>query len=609
MMKAIILAAGYGNRMRPLTDNCHKTMLEVAGKTIIQRIIDGLVENGIKDIVVVTGYRSEELKDYLSELYPEILFKFIENKKYRETNNIYSMALAFENITIDSDIILIESDLLYQPQVITRLINSAYSNVALVDKYRTGMDGTVVTVDNSVITNVIPPHLQSQNFDFSDKYKTLNLYKFSRQFCETAFKKLLIYYANVIDKNCYYELILGILIYMQKETIHAEIIQGESWSEVDDPNDLLVAGFDFKENRMEILEDAFGGYWNYNITDFCFIRNMHFPNAAIISEMRNVFPDLIHNYGSRQKYLDRKMAWFLLCNENRITALNGAAQIYPILQSLFLNYKTLLPYPSFGEYTRNFNCVNTYLDDGNFDTDEIENKAKDAQLIVFVNPNNPTGTILETNWIFSFAEKNPDKTILVDESFIEFSDQAPILSLLEQNPLENVIVIKSLSKSLGVPGIRLGYFYSCSQKLNSCVNEKIPIWNMNSFAEHFLEIILKHRNTLNQSFEYTIRDRNEFSSKLTTIPYIQKVFDSSANFILVKLKGDNEFAADLTNTLLSEKTVFVKNVSPKFSDGAGYLRLAVRTQKENDELIGYLAELDKILFPLNKPLNSFYQIN
>ncbi len=132
---------------------------------------------------------------------------------------------------------------------------------------------------------------------------------------------------------------------------------------------------------------------------------------------------------------------------------------------------------------------------------------------------------------------------------------------------------------------------------------------MNSFAEHFLEIILKHCNTLNQSFEYTIRDRNEFSSRLTTIPYIKKVFDSSANFILVKLKGDNEFAADLTNTLLSQKTVFVKNVSPKFSDGAGYLRLAVRTQKENDELIGYLAELDKILFPLNKPLNSFYQIN
>jgi NDP-sugar pyrophosphorylase family protein len=65
-MKAIILAAGYGNRMRPLTDNKHKTLLPVAGDTIIGRIMDTLSENGINDIVVVTGYRDKELKEYLS---------------------------------------------------------------------------------------------------------------------------------------------------------------------------------------------------------------------------------------------------------------------------------------------------------------------------------------------------------------------------------------------------------------------------------------------------------------------------------------------------------------------------------------------------------------
>ncbi|HMA64081.1 MAG TPA: sugar phosphate nucleotidyltransferase, partial [Chitinispirillaceae bacterium] len=135
-MKAIILAAGFGNRMRPLTDNCHKTMLQVAGKTIIGRIIDGLLENKVRDIVVVTGYRADELTAYLKSTYTDITFTFIHNAKYMETNNIYSMALAFEQIAIDSDIILIESDLLYRPEVITRLINSEFSNVALVDKYR-----------------------------------------------------------------------------------------------------------------------------------------------------------------------------------------------------------------------------------------------------------------------------------------------------------------------------------------------------------------------------------------------------------------------------------------------------------------------------------------
>ena len=114
-MKAIILAAGYGNRMRPLTDHVHKTLLTVAGQTIIGRIMDGLVDNGIRDLVVVTGYRAEELTRYLSANYPHLSIQYVHNERYRETNNIYSMALAFEHTVIDDDLVLIESDLIYQP--------------------------------------------------------------------------------------------------------------------------------------------------------------------------------------------------------------------------------------------------------------------------------------------------------------------------------------------------------------------------------------------------------------------------------------------------------------------------------------------------------------
>ena len=590
-MKAIILAAGYGNRMRPLTDTCHKTMLTVAGKTIIGRIIDGLIENGISDIVVVTGYRAEELTSYLKVTYPGIVFSFVHNEKYKETNNIYSMALAFEHITIDCDIILIESDLLYRSEVITRLLKSEFSNVALVDKYRAGMDGTVVTVENKVITNVIPPHLQSETFDFSDKYKTLNIYKFSRNFCETSFKKLLIYYANVIDNNCYYELILGILIYMQKETIHAEIVHGESWSEVDDPNDLQVAEFAFNEHRKEMLEHAFGGFWNYDLTDFCFIRNMHFPNTAIISEIKNVLPALIHNYGSTQSILDRKMSWFLLCNEKRVTALNGASQVFPLLRLRFSSCKALLPDPTFGEYHPIFENYLTYDDSGFFDTENFFKKVIESECVVFVNPNNPTGTEFSTEWIYSFAEDNSKKTIIVDESFIEFSNNPSIITLLEKKPLENIIVLKSLSKSLGVPGIRLGYCYSCNDEFNSFIKNNIPIWNLNSIAEHFLEIILKHRNALQKSFLETVKDRNDFSVLLEKTPLIDKVFNSGANFILVRLKRNAAEAGKITNQLLSENSIYIKDISSKFKDGSGYLRLAVRLPEENKMLVRILCEV------------------
>lgn len=587
-MKAIILAAGYGNRMRPLTDNCHKTMLQVAGKTIIGRIIDGLLANTVRDIVVVTGYRADELTAYLKSTYADIAFTFIHNAKFKETNNIYSMALAFEQITIDSDIILIESDLLYRPDVITRLIRSEHSNVALVDKYRTGMDGTVVTVEDQIITNVIPPHLQPETFDFSDKYKTLNIYKFSQAFCETSFRKLLVYYANVIDNNCYYELILGILIYMQKETIYAEMVEGENWSEVDDPNDLQVAEFDFNEHRKEILEHAFGGFWNYSMIDFCFIRNMHFPNASIISELKNTLPSLIHNYGSRQVILDKKMAWFLLCNETRVTALNGASQIYPLLRNRYSTCKALIPAPTFGEYTQIFSSYETYRDFGAYDLTDFAHKAKAADCIVVVNPNNPTGTEFPSDWLLTFAINNPSKTIIVDESFIEFSDNHSLMGALEKQPLDNVIIIKSLSKSLGIPGIRLGYVYTCNRELNQYIKSNIPIWNMNSIAEHFLEIILKHRNVLKQSFIDTIRDRTDFIKMLKNIPVSEQVFSSGANFVLVKLRYDKRCAQAITERVLSEHATYIKDVSSKFSDTNGYLRLAVRLHEENKRLCDIL---------------------
>ena len=592
-MKAIILAAGYGNRMRPLTDSKHKTLLTVAGKTIIGRILDGLYDNGITDIVVVTGYRREELVDYLSQNYAHCSISYVHNERYRETNNIYSMALAFEQTAIDTDIVLIESDLIYEPAVIKRLLSSERSTVALVDKYASGMDGTVVMVESGIITSVIPPHLQGNKFDFSDKYKTLNIYKFSRDFCNSVFKNLLTYYAKVINDNCYYELILGILIYMQQETIYAEILQGEKWAEVDDPNDLHGAEFIFNhQKRGEILEEGFGGYWNYGITDFCFIRNMYFPNAALLSEIRNNLPKLLHNYGSRQDLLNQKLAWLLLCNKDNLHALNGASQIYPLLTTWLIGKKALMPAPTFGEYARVFPGAKTYGDHVGIDVGEVAAKSAECDVVVFVNPNNPTGSMIDTQWIFGFAARNAEKTIIVDESFIEFSGQTSVLELLEKSPLSNVIIIKSLSKSMGMPGLRLGYAYSSNTAFNDFVKKSLPIWNLNSIAEYYMEIALKHRKSLSLSFSNTLRDRETFKASLCGLLCVEKVFDSAANFLLISMKSGPRQAAGLAGTLLSRYSIYVKDISHKFSDGRGYLRLAVRLPHENAMIVKCLKELE-----------------
>jgi histidinol-phosphate/aromatic aminotransferase/cobyric acid decarboxylase-like protein len=208
-------------------------------------------------------------------------------------------------------------------------------------------------------------------------------------------------------------------------------------------------------------------------------------------------------------------------------------------------------------------------------------------VVVFVNPNNPTGTSLESEWIRQFAESHPEKTVLVDESFIDFADGPSLLQLLEENPCSNVILIKSLSKVLGVPGLRLGLCYGHDPALHEAIREALPIWNSNSVAENFLEVILKHRRSLTESLTRTKRDRRAFARRLGDEPLVRRVHEGGANFLLVELE-DSIDGRDLSSSLLSREGVYVKDVSDRFADGRPRLRLAVRLPEENEWLAGLL---------------------
>lgn len=603
-MQAIILAAGIGRRMRPLTDDCHKTLLEVGGQTIIGRILEGLQANGVNEVCIVTGYRADEVEEYVTREFAQFNFRFVRNDRFASTNNIYSMALALESIELDMDVLLIESDLVYEPAVITKLMKSEYPNVALVDRYHIGLDGTVVSISaTDVITQVIPASLQAANFNFSDKFKTLNIYKFSAEFCRTTFRKLLTYYARIIDDNCYYELILGILIYMQQVQIHAEVLDGELWAEVDDPNDLRAAAFTFMPSgRRQQLESSWGGYWNTPITDFAFIRNMYFPSSSMMSQLRHSLPELVTNYGSAQAVLDEKVGYFLRCDPAHVHLLNGASQFFsPMLRRWFRPERVLLPKPTFGEYSRIFPEARTYGDRGVVDLAEVETKAADADLVVIVNPNNPTGTAVRTDEIAALATRLPDKTLLVDESFIEFSGQPSIIQWAETTGAANVVVLKSLSKSLGVPGLRLGYVFSIDRDFGARILDELPVWNVNSIAEHLLEIILKYRDDLDASVARTMADRKSFVAALRELEVVDQVFDSGANFVLVTLSLGREAAGLLANELLEQDNVYVKDVSSKFDDGQVYWRLAVRTPGDNERLFDLMRSRSTVLMSAPHP--------
>ena len=590
-MRAIILAAGLGRRMMPLTEHVHKTLLTIGDQPIIDRLIRGLRENGIVRITIVTGYRAEELESYVLTHFPELEFSFVRNELYESTNNIHSLALAFEQLDFSEDIVLLESDLIYEPAVLRRLIASKHDNVALVDRYRIGLDGTVVAISESnVITHVIPASLQGPSFDFSDKYKTLNIYKFSAEFCRTTFSRLLSYYSRIIDNNCYYELILGILIYMQQAQIHAEALSGEIWAEVDDPNDLRNAEFVFApEHRRSHLESSWGGYWNTPILDFAFIRNMHFPPDSMVSQLTSNFSNLITNYSSTQSLLNEKLANYLRCTTENVHFLNGASQFFPILRRYFDGRRVLLPQPSFGEYYRAFPDAATYRDDGRFSPSEVLDRGGNSDLIVVVTPNNPTGTTADSGELRDLIRAAGDRTVVVDESFIDFSDQPSLIPWLEQEDQPNVIVLKSLSKVLGVPGLRIGFVYTTNPIWAERVESELPVWNVNSVAEHFIELLLKYPAQLPSSFKQTRLDREALSEELSRLDVVDEVFPSGGNFLLTKLRVSEEDAGRLADALLIDHGIYVRSISSKFADGGTYWRVAVRTRSDNSQFCDALS--------------------
>jgi histidinol-phosphate/aromatic aminotransferase/cobyric acid decarboxylase-like protein/choline kinase len=573
--------------MRPYTDSKPKAMLEIAGQTIIGRMLKLLVAHGISEICVVSGYCRDQLENYLSSSFPEVQFTFVFNEVYQKTNNIYSMHLAFEHFSLDDDILLIESDLIFTEAVLELILQSPHENVALVDKFQVGMDGTVVTVEDDLITNIIPSHLQGPAFDFSDKFKTLNIYRFSREFVQTSFRKLLSFYATVYNDNCYYELVLGILVYMRHIKIFACDVGGAKWCEVDDANDLRLAEIAFGEDgRVASMDKAFGGFWNIPVLDFAYIRNMYFPNNSILADMRYNLPGLVQNYGSAQAILNQKLAHFLLVPEERVCMLNGLSQVYPILATLLGDKTALIPEPTFGEYVRILRNRITYRDEGARNLKDIPNmQIGDAEVIVFVNPNNPTGSCIAGADIVDLARQEPHKLIVVDESFIEFAEQESVQDLLQKEALSNVWVLKSLSKSLGIPGLRLGYVYTRNEGVIQDLNDRIPIWNSNSLAEYFLEIILKHRRELAGSFESTISDRNCFAATLATLAAVDRVYPSRANFILLRLKIKSTQLSNLRNYLLNQWNMYIKDCSSKFNDGRAYIRIAVKLPEQNMRLV------------------------
>ena len=146
-MQAIILAAGMGKRLKELTQNNTKCMVRVNGVALIDRMLHQLDTRGLSRVVIVVGYEAEKLKEFIRTLDVKTPIVFVENSIYDKTNNIYSLALAKEYLK-QEDTVLLESDLIFEDSVLDALLDDPRDTLALVDRYESWMDGTVVKLED-----------------------------------------------------------------------------------------------------------------------------------------------------------------------------------------------------------------------------------------------------------------------------------------------------------------------------------------------------------------------------------------------------------------------------------------------------------------------------
>ena len=595
--QAVILAAGFAKRMQPLSDHCHKALLPIGGTTILGRIMDHLRQLGIARVTVVTGYRADDIERFLYDWYPDIDLRLVHNPRYRETNNVVSMSLALDGLTYDADIIQIECDLIFDLTILQRLINHSAANVALVDKFRTGMDGTVVEVHDGYLSNLYTTDAQGANFSFADKFKTLKIYRFERQFCQSKLQPLLHEYAYDIDPSCFYELVLGKMIIDNARLISADIVAGESWAEVDDPNDIAITPFMFlPEQRAAILDETPRGHWNFDILDFSVMRNMYFPSGVMLAMMRHALPDLISNHCSDQQVLNEKLSYFLRCDRGRLQVLHGTSQLFPILRRCFAQSSMLIPTPTLNAYAKAFPNAETYFDAPGVEWDELAERAPGYDVVVMVNPNTSSGTALSSEAIHALARSTPKTLFWVNESFLAFSDQPSLVTLLEVEPIDNVLVMVSLSSRLGVPGLRLGFAYSCNPTMVEAIGAELPAWNLTAPGEYFLELLVKFTAAYASSLQRTVTERESFRADLESLPIVASVPRSGANFLLIQLEGSKaELAGQVRRGLLERHCIEVRDVSSEFPDVRPRLRVAVRSNEENTLLVDVLKDLPQQL--------------
>ena len=602
-MQAIILAAGMGRSMGELTKDVNKCMIEINGESLIDRLLRQLSAIKLNKVIIVVGYQASKLKQHIGDRYNDSLkIEYVSNPQYETTNNVYSLSLTKQHLQED-DTLLLESHVIYEDGIIELLTNNNNPNLALVAKYQTWMDGVMVRIDDdNNIVNFVPENA----FRYGDThlyYKTACIYKFSKEFSQNTYVPFLEAYCKSIGNNEYYEQVLRVVTFLKDPQLKAVDLGERKWYEIIEIQDVEIAEalFAVGEDRLNKYVSRYGGLWRFpGILDSFYLVNPYYPTPRLEQELAANFKTLLTEYPSGMKINSLLAAEYFNIKIEYVLPGNGAAEVIKALMEI-LKGKMGALHPTFEEYSnrRDPKDLEVFVaknKDFHYTAQDLIDfySSHPVKSLVIVNPDNPSGNFIPLDDVCMLANWCQKKgiTLVVDESFVDFSEGYENNTLLRNEILEsynNLIVIKSISKSYGVPGLRLGVLASGNKELINQLKKYISIWNINSFAEFYMQIYPKYRNEYKKSCEKFQIERKWFFDELQKIKFL-RVIPSQANYFLAEVK--QPFTSHSLVMKALDYNIILKDCSTKKGfEGLNYVRITVRNRNDNIRFINALLSI------------------
>ncbi len=599
--RALILAAGLGRRMRPLTTSVPKCLVEVNSVPILFRSLRVLASAGVTEAIIVVGHEAAQVRRRVGRNFAGIDIEYVDAPSFGTTNNIRSLWDARRYC--DEDILLLEGDIVFDRDVVMRLREQVGSSMAVAPN-NANFSGTVVRHDdNGFVTAFILGADLDGRINGNDAQKTVNLYLLRAEALRTKILPELCRQVDGGNVQVYYETVFRDLVANGSlPDLVAVDVSTSRWYELDDHRDLEIAEFMYlsRERQLDRIQSLHGSHWRYGVVDHCYLYNLHFPPPAMLDELRDELPDIVTNYPVGQLELDRLVAQWTATHPAGIVVGNGAAELIKVLGQHFIE-KMTIAVPSFNEYEnvlRPEQLDRVALDPVTLelDLDAFAESARraGADVAVLVTPNNPTALSVDRQAVLELARRLAEHRcrLIVDESFIEFSRAGRTASVegdVDNHP--NLVIIKSMSKVFGIAGLRIGYLLTADRRFAADVRAHLPIWNLNGMAESFLRRVGRHRSEFEASCEVVRDTCQELYRALCEMPGLAP-FRPDANFVFCKIAMPGLTGPALVRRLYVEQNILIKDCASKtLPDADRYVRIASRTAAENRRLIDALSQL------------------